>query len=391
MNDNKEFDVIVYGASGFTGQLIAEYLAQQYGADSELKWALAGRNADKINEVVKASGLAETLPVIAADSSDRNALDEMVARTKVVITAVGPYQLYGSDLLAACAESGTDYVDLCGETNWMREMVLTHAAAAEASGARIVFSCGFDSIPFDLGVYFLQKTAKENTGTTVTQVKGRVRQMKGDASGGTVASMKATMTAAAKDPSVLEQLKNPYCLVPGYKGVPQPASHKPCYDEELGSWAAPFIMAQINMPNVHRSNALLGHAYGENFTYTEMLLTGPGEKGESIAMSMAEPGLNAGDKQPQPGEGPSREEREAGFYDIVFVGESASGERVSVSVAGDRDPGYGSTSRMIAESAVALACDDIPVAGGIWTPASAMGDRLIARLENNAGLVFKVE
>ncbi|PLW66941.1 saccharopine dehydrogenase family protein [Pseudohalioglobus lutimaris] len=391
MKESREFDVIVYGASGFTGQLIAEYLNQRYGVGGDLRWALAGRNADKISQAAIASGLPEKLTVIAADSADKAALAEMVARTRVMLTAVGPYQLYGSALLEACAVAGTDYVDLCGETNWMREMVIAHSAAAQASGARIVFSCGFDSIPFDLGVYYLQQVAKEKTGSVVKDVKGRVRKMKGHASGGTVASMKATMAAAMKDPAILEQLKNPYCLVPGFEGVPQPASHKPTYDEEIGSWAAPFIMAQINMPNVHRSNALLGHAYGEDFTYTEMLLTGPGEKGESIANSMAEPGMTSGDKEPQPGEGPSREEQLAGFYDILFQGESAGGETVAVSVAGDRDPGYGSTSRMIAESAVALACDDIVTPGGIWTPAAAMGDPLIKRLVDNAGLVFKTE
>ena len=391
MQDHREFDVVVYGASGFTGQLVAEYLAERYGTGGELRWALAGRNAEKIRQAASESGLPAELPVIAADSADKAALTAMVARTRVVLTAVGPYQLYGSDLLAACAAGGTDYVDLCGETNWMRDMVIAHSAAAEASGARIVFSCGFDSIPFDLGVYYLQRVARERTGSVVKDVKGRVRQMKGHASGGTVASMKATMAAAMKDPSILEQLKNPYCLVPGYEGVRQPASHKPTYDEEIGSWAAPFIMAQINMPNVHRSNALLGHAYGEDFTYTEMVLTGPGEKGETVAMSMAEPALTSGDKEPQPGEGPSREEQLAGFYDILFQGKSASGELVTVSVGGDRDPGYGSTSRMIAESAVALACDDIATPGGIWTPAAAMGDPLIKRLVDNAGLVFKVE
>lgn len=391
MQDNREFDVVVYGASGFTGQLVAEYLAERYGTEGELRWALAGRNAEKIRQAASEAGLPAELPVIAADSADKAALAEMVAHTRVVLTAVGPYQLYGSDLLAACAAGGTDYVDLCGETNWMREMVIAHSAAAEASGARIVFSCGFDSIPFDLGVYYLQRVAREITGSVVKDVKGRVRQMKGHASGGTVASMKATMAAAMKDPSVLEQLKNPYCLVPGFEGVRQPPSHKPAYDEDIGSWAAPFVMAQINMPNVHRSNALLGYAYGEDFTYSEMLLTGPGEKGESIAKAMAEPSLTTGDNEPQPGEGPSPEEQLAGFYDVLFQGTSASGEAVTVSVAGDRDPGYGSTSRMIAESAVALACDEIATSGGIWTPASAMGDQLIKRLVDNAGLVFKTE
>ncbi|MFT7289111.1 MAG: short subunit dehydrogenase-like uncharacterized protein [Halieaceae bacterium] len=388
---NREFDVIVYGASGFTGQLVAEYLNERYGVGGELRWALAGRNAEKIHAVMAESKLPAELTVIAADSSDAPALQAMVARTNVVLTAVGPYQLYGSDLVAACVSAGTDYVDLCGEPNWMREMIDQHADAARQSGARIVFSCGFDSIPFDLGVFYLQEVAREKLGTTVNQVKGRVRDMKGHTSGGTVASMKATMIAAAKDPAVGALLKDPYCLAPGAEKVPQPNSFKPTYDEDIGSWAAPFIMATINMPNVHRSNALLNNAYGADFTYSEMLLTGPGDKGQEMAMAMAKAGLNTGDKEPQPGEGPSRDQQVEGFYDVVFTGRNAGGESVSVSIAGDRDPGYGSTSRMIAESAVTLALGDIPAAGGIWTPAAAMGAPLMQRLTDNAGLEFKDE
>mgnify|MGYP001826416918 FL=1 len=391
MTDTREFDVIVYGASGFTGQLVAEYLNERYGVDGELRWALAGRNEEKIRAVMAESGLPSALTVIAADSGDAAALRAMAERTKVVLTAVGPYQLYGSELVAACVSTGTDYVDLCGEPNWMREMIDQHSDAARESGARIVFSCGFDSIPFDLGVFFLQQIAREKFGAPVSQVKGRVRAMQGHASGGTVASMKATMMAAAKDPSVGALLKDPYCLAPGAEKAPQPNSFKPTYDEDLGSWAAPFIMATINMPNVHRSNALLDNAYGADFSYSEMLLTGPGEKGEQTAMAMAKAGLNTGDKEPQPGEGPSREEQEAGFYDVVFRGYTADGDNVTASVAGDRDPGYGSTSRMIAESAVTLALGAIATPGGIWTPAAAMGDALMKRLADNAGLVFKDE
>lgn len=391
MKDTREFDIIVYGASGFTGRLIAEYLADRFKNKGDLRWALAGRNADKIAQTVSESNLPADLPVIAVDSADDAALNAMAQRTAVVLTAVGPYQLYGSGLVAACVEAGTDYVDLCGEPNWMREMIDQYQAAAQASGARIVFSCGFDSIPFDLGVFYLQSLAREKTGSPVSHVRGRVRGIKGHASGGTVASMKATMKAAAADPAVQEILKNPFGLVPEFQGPQQPESFKPCYDEALGSWAAPFVMATINIPNVHRSNALLGHAYGEDFTYSEMLLTGPGEKGEAMANALAKPGLSTGDEDVQPGDGPSREEQEAGFYDLLFIGETDTGEEIRASVFGDRDPGYGSTSRMIAESALALALDDVPSPGGIWTPAAVMGAQLIERLSENAGLVFKAE
>jgi short subunit dehydrogenase-like uncharacterized protein len=203
--------------------------------------------------------------------------------------------------------------------------------------------------------------------------------------------MKATMAAAAQDPSVAAVLTNPFGLVPGGNGPKQPDSFKPCYDDAAGSWAAPFIMATINIPNVHRTNALLNHAYGENFTYSEMLLTGPGEKGEEMAMAMAKASLSTGGEDVQPGDGPSREEQEAGFYDVLFIGETDGGTQLRASVSGDRDPGYGSTSRMISEAALTLALDDVPTAGGIWTPASAMGEPLIKRLAAHAGLIFKAE
>lgn len=392
MKDNREFDVIIYGASGFTGQLIAEYMATRAAEETGLRWALAGRNADKIAAVVAESGLPADVPVIAADSADQDAMNALAARTKVILTSVGPYQMYGSQLVQACASNGTDYVDLCGEPNWMREMIDQHQAAAQASGARIVFSCGFDSIPSDLGVHFLQQQATAQLGKPLPHVRGRVRAMNGGASGGTVASMQATMGAAMKDPAVGALLKNPYGLAnPGFDGPKQPSSHKPSYDEGLGSWAAPFVMAVINIPNVHRSNFVQGYSYGEDFTYSEMLLTGPGEKGEKIANAMAVPSLTGKGDTPQPGEGPSREEQVAGNFDLLFIGENDAGDTVKVSVAGDRDPGYGSTSRMISEAALTLAFDNVETAGGMWTPASALGDKLITRLGAHAGLTFNVE
>ncbi len=391
MKDTREFNVIIYGASGFTGRLIAEYLTQHHGDSKELRWALAGRNKAKIAQMVAESGLPADTPIISADANDLEALTDMARRGSVVLSAVGPYQLYGSTLVEACVKTGTDYVDLCGEPTWMREMIDRHQGDAERSGARIVFSCGFDSIPSDLGVYYLQRVARERTGGTLSQVKGRVRGMRGFASGGTLASMQATMAAAARDPELQELLKNPFSLAPGFAGPPQPNSNKPTFDKELNSWAAPFVMAVINIPNVHRSNALLNHAYGRDFSYSEMVLTGPGEEGEARAKAMATPTLAAEGDKVKPGEGPSREEQEAGFYDLVFLGDSETGERIRVSVSGDRDPGYGSTSRMITESALALALDNIPTPGGIWTPAAAMGDKLIERLTEHAGLVFKTE
>ena len=273
----------------------------------------------------------------------------------------------------------------------MRQMIDAHGETAKQSGARIVFSCGFDSIPFDLGVYFLQQAAQEKFGAALPRVKGRVRKMKGTFSGGTAASLKATLAAAKANPEIYQLLGNPFALTPGFTGPAQPPAAKPEFDESLGSWAAPFVMAAINTRNVHRSNALLGHAYGSDFVYDEMILTGPGEQGEAIAKAVTGDKSLAGDDAPKPGEGPTKEERENGFYDVLFIGEGADGKTLMASVAGKRDPGYGSTSRMIAESAICLVRDATDTQGGIWTTAPAMGDKLIKRLQEHAGLTFKLE
>lgn len=387
-----KFDIVVYGASGFTGKLVAEYLAAQYGPGSGLTWAMAGRSRDKLATVRDEIGAPKDTPLIEADASDPASLKAMVDQAKAILTTVGPYQLYGSELVAACAASGTDYLDLCGEPAWMRQMIDAHHAAAQASGARILFSCGFDSIPFELGVFFLQSAAKKQFGAACPLVKGRVRKMKGTFSGGTAASLKATYAAAAKDLSIVPLLKNPFALTPGFEGPKQPPGNKPLHDDDLGMWVAPFVMATINTRNVHRSNMLMGFPYGKEFIYDEMMLAGPGEKGEAMAKAIV--GANSamgGPGGPKPGEGPSKEERETGMYDILFVGLTPDGKQIRASVKGDRDPGYGSTSKMIGESAVCLVREAKDVAGGIWTPGAALGDRLIKRLTDHAGLKFAVE
>jgi short subunit dehydrogenase-like uncharacterized protein len=273
----------------------------------------------------------------------------------------------------------------------MRQMIDAHEAAARASGARIVFSCGFDSIPFDLGVLLLQTEMKARFGHPAHRVRARVRKMKGTFSGGTAASLKATVAAAQGDPGVLKLLRDPFALTPGFEGPRQPSGAKPLLDDALGLWVAPFVMAAINTRNVHRSNFLLQHAYGADFVYDEMLVTGPGEKGEAMAHAVAADKSLGAEGGPQPGEGPSRAEREAGYYDVLFLGEDAEGHTLRVGVTGDRDPGYGSTSKMITEAAVCLLQDALDTPGGVWTPASAMGERLTRRLQANAGLRFAVE
>jgi short subunit dehydrogenase-like uncharacterized protein len=387
-----QLDIVVYGATGFTGQLVAEYLAARYAGKSDLKWAMAGRSRDRLTAVRDAVGAPKDIPLIVAEADDPASLRAMVGQTRSVLTTVGPYQLYGSDLVAACAASGTDYLDLCGEPVWMRQMIDAHQTIATQSGARIVFSCGFDSLPFELGVFFLQETAKQVLGAPVRRVKGRVRSMKGTFSGGTAASIKATFAAAAKDLSLVALLRNPFVLTPGFEGPKQPPGNKPVFDPDLDAWTAPFVMSTINTRNVHRSNLLMGFPYGRDFVYDEMVLTGPGEKGEANAkLVVAANAEMGGPGGPKPGEGPSREQRESGHYDLLFVGLAEDGRQVRVAVRGDRDPGYGSTSKMIAECAVCLRREATDVQGGIWTPGAAMRSRLIKRLVDNAGLTFAVE
>jgi short subunit dehydrogenase-like uncharacterized protein len=394
MKPSSKFDIIVYGATGFTGQLVAEYLAAHYTGKGDPKWALAGRSLDKLASVRDAIGAPAVTPLIVADAGDPASLKAMVDQTKSVISTVGPYQLYGSELVAACVATGTDYLDLCGEPLWMRQMIDAHQATAQSTGARIVFSCGFDSVPFELGVFFCQETAKKVLGAPVSRVKGRVRDMTATVSGGTAASTKASFVAAARDLSLVALLQNPFVLTPGFEGPKQPRGNKPLLDEDMGSWTAPFVMATINTRNVHRSNMLMNFPYGKDFVYDEMVLTGPGEQGEAdakrlvAAVNAERMGAAGGLK---PGEGPSKSERENGLYDLLFVAIAPDGRQVRIAVRGDRDPGYGSTSKMISECAVCLLRDMPEVPGGIWTPGAAMGHKLIKRLVDHAGLTFEVE
>lgn len=386
---SNEFDVVVYGATGFTGRLVAEFLLKVYGAGRSVKWGMAGRSLEKLNEVRELIGAPASVPLIVADAHDAAALEALARRTKVVITTAGPYQLYGSALVAACAKAGCDYVDLAGESNWIAEMICAHEGGAKASGARLVFSCGFDSIPFDLGVWFVEREAKARFGVASKRVRGRVRSMIGTLSGGTFASGMATMMAAQRDAKVGALLANPFALTPGFTGASQPDGETAYDDKAVGSWVASFMMASINTKAVHRTNFLLGHPWGRDFQYDEMIMIdGPpkaGAPGAGFALGGRTP--------PKPGEGPSREEREAGSYDILFIAENADGRTVRAGVKGDMDPGYGSTAKIIAEAALALAFDvgRDKTPGGCWTPAAAMSEALLARLPRSAGLTFEIE
>jgi short subunit dehydrogenase-like uncharacterized protein len=400
-----EFDLIVFGATGFTGRLVAEYLHRS-GAT---RWAMAGRSAPKLAAVRDELGLPPDLPLLLADASDAVALKSLVARTRVVITTVGPYQLHGEPLATACAEAGTDYVDLCGEPLWMARMTTKLTPLAQKSGARIVFSCGFDSIPFDLGVVYLQAEAQARFGAPLPEVRGRVRTIKGGASGGTLASLMETIEAIRREPALAKQIVNPFLLTPGFKGAKQPNDQTAEYDDWADAWSGPFVMAAINTKNVHRSNALRGHPWGQNFVYSERMLTGkPGEgdrgakKARLLARGTQVQNLLLGFTPTraflrrfvltQPGDGPNAAAREAGRYEVWFSGKSASGKLLRAIVKGDRDPGYGSTCKLISEAALCLAHDVSRTAtpGGVWTPGSAMGLALVRRLHERAGLTFEI-
>jgi len=401
----QEFDVIVYGASGFTGKLVAEHLLKRYGTDGDVRWAMAGRDEGKLKAVRGERGAPASLPIVIANGTDSGALDALSHRARVVITTVGPYQIYGEGLLAACAKAGTDYVDLCGEPNWMAAMIDKYEKTAKESGARIVFSCGFDSIPFDCGVWFVQREARARFGQPLREVRARVRKMKGTFSGGTAASMMATFESVRKDERVAALMTDPFALSPTRLRA-QPDGETPTEDDDLGSWSAPFVMAAINTKNVHRTNALAGYPYGRDFSYSEMMFTGPGENGRKRANAVASQArlqralfnfaptraLIAQFALPKPGQGPNKEQRESGMYDVLFAGKTDDGRTLRGAVSGDKDPGYGSTSKMLAEAALTL--NDTgrqTTPGGVWTPAAAMGDALIARLQENAGLRFTLE
>jgi len=389
MKENK-LDIVIYGATGFTGKLVVEYMQQKYANSPNIKWGLAGRSLEKLNKVKEKLSVSPEVPCLVVDSDNKDSISKMVNETKCVLTTVGPYQLYGSDLVSECANQGTDYVDLCGEPGWMHEMIETHSDAAKDSGSRIIFSCGFDSIPFDLGVLFVQNAAEDKFGKPALSVRGRVRAMNGEFSGGTAASLGATMNALKTNPELFTILANPFALSNGFNGPEQPADSRPYLDEKLDAWVAPFFMAPINTKNIHRSNALMNHKYGEEFSYNEMMLTGSGDQGEEAAKMVASSNPLT-EKPLLPGEGPSRESRENGNYDLLFCADMPDGSVISASVIGDMDPGYGSTSKMIAESAICLISECENLGGGIYTTAPSMGTKLIKRLEDNAGITFKIE
>jgi short subunit dehydrogenase-like uncharacterized protein len=401
------YDLVAFGATSFVGKILCRYLWEEFGAHGELKWGAAGRSKAKLEELRSSLGAgAGTLPLVVADAADETSLRKLCASTRVVVSTVGPYALYGGTLVKVCAESGTDYCDLSGEVQWIRRMVQRYEATAQKSGARIVHCCGFDSIPSDMGVHFLQRQAMKQLGAPCSRVKMRVKVMRGEFSGGTVASLMNVVKEAAADPALRKELADPYSLCPTGSApeVRQPEVRSAQFDVDFGAWIAPFVMSGINTRIVQRTNALSEQAYGADFTYDEAVLMGRGLKGRFAATAMAAglsgfmlaaaigPARAALERfvLPKPGEGPSPEAQRRGSFDLRFLGTTADGRQTRTKVTGDRDPGYGSTGKILGQAAACLTLDVDKAAtpGGFWTPATIFGDRLIQRLTARSGLTF---
>lgn len=401
------YDLVVFGATSFVGKILSRYLFETCGTGQSVNWAIAGRSSAKLDALKAELGSgAGNLPVIVADAADEEAMHSLCEQARVVISTVGPYALYGEPLVKACATTGTDYCDLTGEVHWIRRMISKYEEQAQQSGARIVHCCGFDSIPSDLGVWFLQKNAEEVFGEPCQNVRMRVKVAKGGLSGGTFASMINVAKEAAADPKLRKELANPFSLCPPEhrSQTRQPALKSAEFDRDFNAWLAPFVMSTINTRVVHRSNALQNARYGKEFTYDEAMMTGRGAKGRLTAYgvtaalgtfvmaSAIKPSRWLVEKLvPEPGQGPSQEDQDKGFYDLRFIGRTADDKAIITKVTGDRDPGYGSTGKMLGQAGLCLAFDiKDEVAGGFWTPASAMNGKLLERLTSQAGLSFEV-
>jgi short subunit dehydrogenase-like uncharacterized protein len=393
MAAERDLDVVLFGATGFVGKLTAEYLAR--AAPDEARIGLAGRSQEKLKGVREELGArAADWPLIVADSKNGAALAELAARTSAVATTVGPYRRYGMALVGACAAAGTHYADLTGETLFMRDTIERFDAPAQASGARIVHNCGFDSIPSDIGVLLLHEAAGELTDTTLV-----VRRIRGGVSGGTIASLKGTVDDVREDRSLLKVLADPYALSPDRDAEPELGNEADLrgaeYSAELDTWFGPFVMAPVNTRVVRRSNALQDWAYGRRLRYREVMAFGSGLMGRAKALGVGGgmAALTAGlavppsrfvlDRVlPGPGAGPKEDLVRQGFFVIEIHARTPNGERYVCRVEAQGDPGYGATSVMLGESALCLALDgdQLPDRAGVLTPATGMGNVLADRL-----------
>lgn len=412
-SDARSHDIVLFGATGFTGKLVAEYLARK--APKGLRWAIAGRNREKLEavreELEEIDARLSSLPILIADGHDQASLDALVPETRVVCTTVGPFGQHGRLLAAACARHGTHYCDITGEVPFIRASIDENHAKAVETRTRIVHCCGFDSIPSDLGVLILSEHAHE-IGGSLSWAKGFVGEMRGTTSGGTAATMLSIVEQATTDSSVRRLLGNPHALDPDTSATRtrDPFEADPrgvAFDRDIDRWTAPFVMSSINTRIVRRSNALL--RYGVPFRYRETMSLPKGPKGllaasavtagtAGFAVGAALPptrALLARFVLPKPGEGPSREARERGHFTLRFVaegtGEGGKAFRLNATVKGTSDPGYGETAKMLGESALCLAQDASKLGDrfGVLTPASAMGMTLVERLRD-AGMTFDV-
>jgi short subunit dehydrogenase-like uncharacterized protein len=406
----RQYDVVVWGATGFTGRLVMEYMVNTYGVNGDVTWAAAARDESKLKAVIVQilGDDAEALPVIIADSQDETSLRALVASTRVVCSIVGPYALYGSKLVALCAELGTHYCDLAGEIPWLRRMMDQYETAAQDSGARIVSTCGFDSIPSDLGTWFVQQQMHARHEVYASRVKCRIVRIDGGMSGGTFASAMNMMEETKTNPELLEIIEDPYALNPLNmpRGEDDSDQSSARYDQDFHQWSGPFAMAPLNVRVVRRSHALLGYPWGQHFRYDEAMLTGNGPGGFAkasllaggtgllmLATRLAPVRQLLGRVAPAPGEGPSPEAIRNGFFEMELLAchpEDPTKNMIAL-VTGDRDPGYGATSKMLAECAVCLAVDGLNTPAGFLTPSVAMGQKLVDRLSEKAGMSFSIK
>jgi len=403
---DRQYDLVVWGATGVAGRLTAEYLTEQYTPDA-LSLAIGGRNEERLGSIastlVDQSDEWDDIPIVLGDANEPETLREMARQTQVVCTTVGPYTKYGTPLVEACVEAETEYCDLTGEVNWTREIIDEYHDAAVDADTRIVHSCGFDSVPADLGTLLAESFALEEFGEPCTEVRIYVDHVSGGVSGGTLASAAELFEAASKDPEVRKVLGNPYSLAPPgeREGVDPGEQRLPRKDPLRSSWTAPSPMAPVNERVVRRSNALLEYPWGRDFRCQEVIPTGRGLVGAATAgaisggLGLFTLGMTFGPTRsalkrfvfPDPGEGPSEAQMEKGHFKVRTRGRGTNEDRpftVDAVIEADRDPGYGGTARMLGESAMCLVEDDTdsPLTGGVLTPASAIGEPLAERLRD---------
>ena len=399
MSNTNKLDLIIWGATGFTGQLVSEYINKKY-SNTALKWGIAGRNKEKASVIAKRLNIAKDR-VFIADCNNIESLIKLTSKTKVICTTVGPYAKLGTNLIDACIKTNTNYCDITGETQWIRKMIDKYHSKAKENKIKIINSCGFDSIPSDMGVFYSQKKLFEKTGEYANKINMRVAGAKGGISGGTYNSLSNVLEEARVDKEVRKTLTNPYGLNPIDKqnGPDKADLQSVIFDKVSNSWIAPFVMAGINTKIVRRSHALIDFKYGSDFSYDEATLSGKGVLGQVKGYLSLIPIFLATRKKgsfiknivdyvlPKSGEGPSKKTRISGYYNLRFYLIHQNKTYLS-KVIGDMDPGYGSTSKMLAESAICLTLDKTPETYGILTPSVGLGEPLLKRLQENAGLTF---